>query len=128
MYVVKEVVDTQGVKHKAYSYGELAVMNVLIENGITFESEKTFPDLRGDKGRLRFDFYVHGARRNFLIEVDGTQHRHQKRFTSKNLKRYDEMKNKYCEEKGIQLYRIIYCSGRTRDVRGYMKYVLKQEF
>lgn len=56
MYVVKEVVDTQGVKHKAYSYGELAVMNVLIENGITFESEKTFPDLRGDKGRLRFDF------------------------------------------------------------------------
>lgn len=75
----------EGKKYKTNSAGETAALNVLLQVGADFEMEKSFPDLIGDKKPLRFDFYVKGVKGDFLIEIDGTQYRKNKRFTSENL-------------------------------------------
>lgn len=126
MYI-RKLTDHKGVVHTAHSSEEFNVFDMLIERDIDFESEKTFSDLKGDKDFLRFDCFVHGKNRDFLIEVDGTQHRKKKRFTTENLLRYDKMKDEYCERKGIKLYRIVYFSGGQKYVRSQMRYILKSE-
>ena len=93
------------------SGGEQLVENVLIKYKIPYKKEKTFPGLVGDSGKpLRYDFYIKGRDRWFLLEVDGTQHRKKNRFYSEKLIRYDKMKDRYAEEHGIELYRLWYMS------------------
>lgn len=117
----------QGKKYRTHSAGETTALNVLLQVGADFEMEKTFPDLMGDRKPLRFDFYVKGVKGDFILEIDGTQHRKNKRFTSENLLRYDQMKDEYCRRKGIRLYRVQYCSGSTKLVFFHMRYVLSLE-
>ena len=110
------------------SGGEQLVENVLIKYKIPYKKEKTFPGLVGDSGRsLRYDFYIKGRSRWFLLEVDGTQHRKKNRFYSEKLIRYDKMKNEYAEKHDIKLYRLRYMSGSYGFLKRSLWVVLKEE-
>jgi len=58
------------------SIGEQIIINLLDNNGIKYEKEKTFDDCRyPDTNHLaRFDFYVNDE---YIIEYDGIQHFYQ---------------------------------------------------
>lgn len=54
------------------SQGELKIHNILKNNNIFFEREKTFYDCKFNNNYLaRFDFYVEDK---YIIEYDGSQH------------------------------------------------------
>lgn len=55
----------------AQSSGERFIRDYLIDNGISFEEQKKFPDLK-DKNPLSYDFYLPDY--NLLIEYNGKQH------------------------------------------------------
>jgi very-short-patch-repair endonuclease len=80
----------------------------LIDNHITYFSQKTFEDCR-NINVLPFDFYL--PEFNTCIEFDGRQHFEVvdafggiKDF--EKLKINDIIKNKYCSDNGIRLIRI----------------------
>lgn len=92
------------------SKGEVAVSNALKDYGLSFKEQAKFIGCRSKNGvRLKFDFYIESL--NLLIEFDGKQH-----FTKVETfggsegflsqKRNDEIKNRYCESRGISLLRI----------------------
>ena len=91
------------------SRGEEKISNLLIDNNIIFESEKTFESCRYNNGsRLcRFDFYVNNK---YLIEYDGIQHFEESLFTSnlQEAQERDNFKNQWCKENNIPLIRIPY--------------------
>ena len=92
------------------SKGELIIEKYLKGNNINYESQKRFKDCKNKKP-LPFDFYLTDY--NICIEYDGEQH-----FKSKSIwggeeelnliKIKDNIKTKYCEDKGIKLIRISY--------------------
>lgn len=106
-------IQSCGCKH---SKGETQIEKYLYENNIDFISEKTFEDLKSNKGyRLRYDFYL--PKYNVLIEYQGIQHykltmfgddeqKAKERF--KLQKEYDEIKRRYAIEKNINLLYISY--------------------
>lgn len=95
------------------SKGEWIIANILEENNIPFEKQKSFDDLRNlVHGVPRFDFFIPEG--NYLIEYDGEQH-----FIHTNLgwndkehfekvQERDKLKNKYCKKNNIPLIRIPY--------------------
>lgn len=94
------------------SKGEAKIAQILIDNNIAFETEKTFQGCISPNGHpFRFDFFVNGK---YLIEYDGEQHFLQKPNALYSLediqriKQYDEMKNNWCKEHNIPLIRIKY--------------------
>lgn len=95
------------------SQGEYRVAQILEENGINFEKQKVYEDLRTTKyGAPKFDFYIPEG--NYLIEYDGQQHYgytnagwNDKEHHEK-VKERDELKNEYCKKKCIPLIRIPY--------------------
>ncbi len=95
--------------YRKESIGENRVRKYLEDNNISYVPEHWFEDCR-DKHPLRFDFYLPNL--NTVIEFDGEQHYREKHyFTSQrlhDLQRHDEMKNKYCKDKGIKMIRIPY--------------------
>ena len=100
---------------KKISGGELRIKNVLDDNGVSYEREKRFSDCR-DYFPLPFDFYL--PEHNICIEFDGEQHYNSNFYVTMKSKNpeelfekeqlHDEIKTKYCEEKGIKLIRIPY--------------------
>jgi len=94
------------------SKGEFKIAQLLIENNITFEKEKSFDNCRFEDtmALARFDFYVDNK---YIIEYDGNQH-----FeaiggwnTKENLiktQEHDKIKNQYCFENNIPIIRIPY--------------------
>lgn len=92
------------------SNGELYIMEILVKNGINFEREKTFSDLRG--GLYRFDFYF--PEKNICLEYDGEGHFSQIKKFYKNKSEFtraqerDRRKNSYCLANKISLYRVPY--------------------
>lgn len=74
-----------------------------------YEKEKSFSDLR-DKRRLKFDFYL--PKTKTLIEFQGIQHYqyfsayHKSRLEFEDQRKKDNMKRKYCDEKGLKLIEI----------------------
>lgn len=86
------------------STGEQIISGLLKENNISFEIEKSFPDLK-DKTFLRFDFYIPSL--NILIEYQGEQHYKKAGFdTHKDFllrKHHDWLKRKYCRDHNIKL-------------------------
>ena len=92
------------------SKGEQRIINILKQNGIQFEREKTLTDFRN--GHYRFDFYL--PKYNVMIEFDGEQHfKFVSRFYNKLsdfqiAKERDRRKNSYCLARNIRLYRIPY--------------------
>lgn len=100
------------------SIGERKIKQLLINNDINFEVEKTFDTCRfKDSNYLaRFDFYVDNK---YLIEFDGIQHYKPERFSEQiteekalvNLlinKQHDSFKNEWCLSHKIPLIRIPY--------------------
>ena len=97
------------------SLGELIIENLLIQNKIPFEKQKTFNDCRfPDTNYLaRFDFYV---KNKYLIEYDGEQHFYfdtrknswNTKLNYEKTKKHDEFKNQWCKENNIPLIRIPY--------------------
>ena len=90
------------------SIGEKKIKNYLENNGINFKQEYWFPDCR-DVNPLPFDFYL--PAQNKIIEFDGRQHFEETNhftYSLVNVKKHDEIKNKYCHDNGIYLIRIPY--------------------
>jgi hypothetical protein len=97
-------------KTKGISKGEIFIGNILKELNIPFTREKKFSDLRY-KSFLRFDFYFRVKNIEFVLEFDGRQHMLPIDFFGgqeayDNLKIRDDIKEKYCIEKNIELIRI----------------------
>ena len=96
------------------SIGEEIIANILKENNIPFEQQKTFEDCRfpNTNAYAKFDFYVDNK---YLIEYDGKQHFNLggwgEDFT--NIEYRDNYKNQWCEENNIPLIRIPYTKLET---------------
>lgn len=95
------------------SKGEIKIEQLLLENNIPFEKEKTFNSCKMSENNhvSRFDFYINNQ---FLLEFDGKQHFHYgnsgwnvKESYELNQKR-DEFKNQWCLKNNIPLKRIPY--------------------
>ena len=93
------------------SRGEKKISQILRDNNIPFEIQKTFEDCK-DALPLPFDFWVCGK---YVIEYDGIQHFETKDNhgwntleNQKKLLEHDELKNQYCKEHGIPIIRIPY--------------------
>jgi hypothetical protein len=103
----------QGCQKCASSIGERAIIKVLEENALSYESEKTFEDLV-HKSKLRYDFYIESE--NLLIEYDGQQHFSPVKFGGmsqekadkvfKETQERDKLKDLYAKSNGITLIRI----------------------
>lgn len=101
------------------SAGESFIERFLRDNSVLFAEQFSFPDCR-DKQRLLFDFAVFDSNHQLiaLIEYDGQQH-----FKSvelfggdeayKTRQQHDEIKNQYCANHYIPLYRIPYTMSPT---------------
>lgn len=91
------------------SKGENIVEEFLINNNITYETQKMFQDCKF-KNILRYDFYL--PEYNTLIEFDGEQHFKFIPKFHKNIEMFhtfqerDKIKNKYALDNNIQLIRI----------------------
>lgn len=93
--------------------GEKAIRNWLVSNKVEFESQYTYPDLKGPgNGLLKFDFYIPLI--NLLIEYDGEQHFGLFRFCTvekavqkfRKIYHNDNLKDLYCSQHKIPLLRI----------------------
>ena len=92
------------------SKGEKIIRKYLESNNINFIYQKTFNNCKNKK-LLPFDFYV--PYKNLLIEYDGIQHFKVINYFGgrkgfQNLKKNDEIKNKFAKENNIKLLRIPY--------------------
>lgn len=90
------------------SIGEKKIRHYLEDYKIEFIYQKWFVDCR-DKKPLPFDFYLPAC--NTIIEFDGRQHFGETNYFTysfEDTKKHDEIKNKYCEDNGINLIRIPY--------------------
>ena len=99
------------------SKGEVDVKRWLQTNNIVFESEKTFAGCRFRRV-LRFDFYIPAFK--LCIEFDGKQHFLGWSDDPSNLeliRKKDNIKNQYCQSRGIRLLRIPYwCKSNIGEI------------
>lgn len=92
------------------SKGEFLIRQILLENNIPFETQKTFETCRLKSGyKAKFDFYVNG----YCIEFDGKQHFQSVSFFGGEeqfqiQQERDAYKNQWCKENNIPLIRIPY--------------------
>lgn len=100
----------------ASSRGEIKIKEILENNGIIFEREYAFSDLKSVKGNpLRFDFaiFCDDGTLDFLVEFQGIQHYIPKdnfggEFGLKRQQIYDSRKREYCTKNKIPLVEIPY--------------------
>lgn len=98
------------------SFGELQIETILQKNNINYKKEYHFKDLLSEKNNpLRFDFAIFDSNNclNYLIEYDGEQHysTQSDKIWKDNfqIRQYrDKIKNQYCIQHNIKLYRIPY--------------------
>lgn len=90
--------------HKNVSKGNYKIAQLLLNNNILFETEKTFSTCK-DKKELPFDFYVNNQ---YLIEYDGIQHFQESIFDYEYTHAHDIIKSQWCKENCIPLIRIPY--------------------
>lgn len=95
------------------SFGEQKIKELLKNNNLNFETEKSFNSCKfSDTQKLaRFDFYVENK---YLIEYDGIQHFKMGTGIYDNFEKFeitqkhDIFKNNWCKENNIPLIRIPY--------------------
>lgn len=95
------------------SKGELEIATLLSKHKYSYAREYSFPDLNSSKNYpLRFDFAIFEDEKLVrLIEFDGPQHSFGQGYfveSFDDIVKRDEQKNKYCQEKNIELIRIPY--------------------
>ena len=98
----------QGCPKCRTSKGEKAISDCLTEKNIKFEYQKRFKGCEAKKS-LIFDFYL--PEENLCIEFDGEQHEISVDYWGgqsglEKRKRYDVIKERFCLENNIQLFRI----------------------
>lgn len=94
------------------SFGEERIIKVLNELGIKFETQKRFPNLKGEhNGQLSYDFYL--PELSILIECQGKQHYQsikwyggEEKFIEQQT--HDLRKREYCKENNYSLIEISY--------------------
>lgn len=89
------------------SKGEKAIAKFLDKHNIEYIREHKFKEL----GQLRFDFYLPNL--NTCIEFNGRQHFVPVKYWGgtkylEKLQKYDRIKEKYCEDNGINIIQIKY--------------------
>lgn len=103
-------------KDSKMSSGERTVFDFLIDKKIRFEREFFFKEfINTSTGyHLFFDFYLYQL--NIVIEVDGEQHYKPINGISGLLyqQQKDNLKNKFCKQKGIKIIRLRYEKGIIR--------------
>ena len=110
------------------SYGEYRIAEILTENNIPFQKQKTFSDcLSENYVPLRFDFFINNE---FLLEFDGQQHYKATGTLFNNekvqeIQKRDTIKNEYCRMHHIMLKRIPYTIMKTITLEDIMgdKYI-----
>lgn len=90
---------------------EKLVGDILQELGVTAYSQYTFPECRGKRRHLPFDYYI--PEHNTVIEYDGEQHYYPIEYFGgddgfERRKEYDKIKDDYCHDNDIRLIRIPY--------------------
>jgi very-short-patch-repair endonuclease len=106
-----------GCPYCASSGGEKVIQQYLLDNNINHVREKAFNDCINPKTgyKLRFDFYLQDY--NICIEYDGRQHfqkevnkysSRRRMFDIRNIRFRDSIKDRYCQDHGINLVRIPY--------------------
>lgn len=99
------------------SAGEFQIMKTLDKMRIEYEFNSSF-EVKSDKSLLRWDFIIKGFDEPIFLEMDGIQHFEPVRFGGmseekaqakfERQKKYDKIKNDYCDEKNYLLLRIPY--------------------
>lgn len=116
------------------SWGEEIIAWVLNNQQIKYQKEYSFSDLISDKKRkLRFDFAIFDKKEQLccLIEFDGRQHYeyqdnwHQSIEDFNRLQQLDDIKNKYCLNNNIKLYRF-----NEKSIKDFEQFIynLKEEY
>lgn len=92
---------------------EQLIENILIRENVSYRKQYSIPECK-DKQVLLFDFALFdGEKMSALIEYDGRQHFEAIEFYGGKVQfdktvRRDDIKNQYCIENGINLYRLPY--------------------
>ena len=102
------------------SKGEHYISEFLTRHNVTFTPQYRFDDCR-DIQPLPFDFMIEVNGEIRLIEFDGSQHYEKTKYHNSKVLLHDEMKNKYCHDKGIKLLRIPYWWLRTDKIEKELK-------
>lgn len=134
-YCVKphSILRGHGCRSCNTSKGEENIKKYLGNNNIPYKREYTFKDLYYREGfsKLRYDFGLLDEEGNLdmLIEFDGEQHERPVEFFGgyegfKDLKKRDEMKNKYALAKGYTLYRIPY--KELENINNVLEEIIKE--
>lgn len=117
------------------SHGENKIREILNQNNIKFETQKTFNDFNytDTKGKPRYDFYLPNY--NILIEYDGEQHFYptynwdtQEIFELRQS--HDKIKNDYAIKNGYVLIRIPYTHYNDLCIKDLLlnsDYIIKKE-
>lgn len=127
--VTNHVIGGWNLGIKGLSKGEKKIKDILEENNIIFYQEYVFKDCVNPNTNtpLKFDFYL--PNQNCCIEFDGEQHETGWRLSSqpknslKEIEFRDNIKNSYCKEKGINLWRIPYTDLSKIDHDYIMSYL-----
>lgn len=108
---------------------EVLIRNMLDDNNVNFIPQYTFDDCT-HINKLKFDFALFDENKNLLclIEYDGLQHEMPIDFFGGDegfelTKIRDSIKNKYCQESNIPLYRINYTYS-VQDIKEEIKNIL----
>lgn len=104
------------------------IIEILEKYNIEYELEKTFDDCY-NRRKLPFDFCIYTKNSYFLIEYDGVQHykpcfglnEEQKMENFFNTKNNDVIKDQYCKEHNIKLYRIAYNENHIERITQILK-------
>lgn len=114
------------------SSGEYVISNLLSENNVVFERQKSYEECRFPETNHKayFDFYINNS---FLLEFDGEQHFIAKNSGWNNIENHnkilirDEYKNNWCLKNKIPLKRIPYYDLEKLTIEDIMsdKYLIK---
>lgn len=110
------------------SLGETNIGILLLNLKIPFETQKSFSNLKNylNNRLLKFDFYL--PNENILIEFDGSQHYKQTNFTTDGTIKNDQLKNLWCLNNNIPLYRIPYTEKNQILKKKKLSDLCKKEF
>lgn len=107
-------------------YSEKVVYDYLINNNYKIQIQYTFNNLKSEKDELlKFDFALLDEDSNLLglIEVDDNEHRYNTKQPRRiKARERDNMKNKYCEDNNIQLFRLPYDIYKYKSIGDYKWY------